>query len=154
MSEELGGSLLLVDYLSWMEIYFTGIPSNNCNIVRHTLDEAVSSCAGPLSYDPSALTFTVSLLCRHPDHMTELNLQPHPAKLICSEYVQCTLMRELEPIPLDTEKEGHWFVGYKGMMCILFVILIMGLTTACQIQLFQILLASDTHGINIVTLNS
>ena len=78
VSDELGGSLLLVDSLSWIEVYFTGIPINNCSIICRTLDEAVSSCADPLSYDPSALKFTVSLLCRHPDHMTDLNTQPHP----------------------------------------------------------------------------
>ena len=48
--------------------------------------------------------------------MTDLNLQPHPAKLIHSEYIQCTLMTELEPIPLDTEKEAHWFNEHKGML--------------------------------------
>ena len=117
ISDELGGSLLLVDSLSWMEVYFTGIPSSNCRVIRHTMDEAVSSCANPLSYEPSALKFTVSLLCRHPDHMTDLSIKPHSAKLIYCKYVQCTLMRELEPIPLDAEKEGHWFTGYKGMIC-------------------------------------
>ena len=116
-SDELGGSLLLVDSLLWMEVYFSGIPSNNCIIIAHTMDEAISSCAGILSYDPFALKFTVSLLCRHPDHMTDLNIQPHPAKLIHSKYVQCPLMTESEPIPLDIEKEGHWFTGYKGMLC-------------------------------------
>ena len=117
LSNDLEGLILLVDSLSWMEIYFTGIPSSNCSVIRHTMDEAVSSCANPLSYEPSALKFTVSLLCRHPDHMTDSSIKPHPAKLIYSKYVQCTLMRELEPIPLDTEKEGHWFTGYKGMIC-------------------------------------
>ena len=121
MSDELGGSLLLVDSLSWMEVYFTGIAISNCSIIHHTLDEAVSSCADPLSYEPSALKFTASLLCRHPDHMTDLNIQPHPAKLIHSKYVQCTLMTELEPIPLDTEKEGHWFTRYKGTLFSTFV---------------------------------
>ena len=116
VSDDLEGLLLLVDSLSWMEVYFSGIPISNCSIIRDTLDEAVSSCADPLSYDPSALKFTVSLLCRHPDHMTDLNIQPHPAKLIYSKYVQCTIMRQLEPIQLDTEKEGHWFTGYKGML--------------------------------------
>ena len=117
-SDELGGSLLLVDSLSWMEVYFTGIPSSNCSVIRHTMDEAVSSCANPLSYKPSALKFAVSLLCRHPDHMTDLSIQPHPAKLIHSKYVHCTLMKELEPLPLDTEKEEHWFTGHKGMLCL------------------------------------
>ena len=115
LSNDLNGLILLVDSLSWMEVYFTGIPSSNCSVIRQTLDEAVSSCANPLSYEPSALKFTVSLLCRHPDHMTDLSIQPHPANLIYSKYVQCTVMRDLEPIPLDTEKEGHWFTGYKGM---------------------------------------
>ena len=58
MSDKLGGSLLLVDSLSWMGVYFTGIPSNNCNIIRHAMNEAVSSCTGPLSYNPSALIYS------------------------------------------------------------------------------------------------
>ena len=122
------------------------------------MDEAVSSCANPLSYKPSALKFTVSLLCRHPDHMTDLSIQPHPAKLIHSKYVHCTLMKELEPLPLDTEKEGHWFTGHKGMLCLVcyvwFVFLITDQTSACQIQLVEVPLVSDTHGMNIFTLNT
>ena len=117
VSDELGGSLLLVDSLYWVEVYFTGILSTNCSAIHCAINEAVSSCADPLWYEPSALKFTVSLLCRHPDHITDLKIQPHPAKLIHSGFVQCTLMTELEPIPLDTEKEGHWFTGYKGMLC-------------------------------------
>ena len=36
-------------------------------------------------------------------------------------FVQCTLMTKLEPIKLDTEKEGYWFTGYKDMLFSTFI---------------------------------
>ena len=117
--EELGGSVLLVDSLTWIEVYFTGLPTNNCRSLNYIIEEAVSSCAEPLLYEPTALRFTVGILCRHPDHVNDSSITPHPAKLIpppTFQHVQCTLMCELKPVPLDAEMEAPWFPDQKGMI--------------------------------------
>ena len=69
MSDKLGRSLLLVDSLSWMEVYFTGISSNNCNVICHAMNEAVSSCAALLSYNLSALIYSYLELVYYVDIM-------------------------------------------------------------------------------------
>ena len=80
------------------------------------MDKWVSSCVDLLSYEPSVLKFTFSLLCTHNDPKTNLNMQPHSAKLINSEYIQCT-------IALHTVRHIGWlgtkfcYVKYVYLIC-------------------------------------
>ena len=114
LPDDVHGSVLLVDSLCWIEVYFTGDP-NKCSVIFDIVEEAVMSCAGPLYYEPSALKFTVAFLCRRAHHE---GVQPHPAELHPRiRKVKCTLENESELIPLDPEKEAPWIKRYEGMLC-------------------------------------
>lgn len=113
--DDLHGSVLLVDSLCWIEVYFTGDP-NKCSVIFDIIEEAITSCAEPLCYEPSALKFTVAFLCRHADHGS---IPSHPAELYPrTRKVKCTLENESELIPLDPEKrrEAPWIKRYEGML--------------------------------------
>ena len=43
-SDDLLGSVLLVYYFYWIEVYFTGLPEN-CLILCQVMNRAISSCA-------------------------------------------------------------------------------------------------------------
>ena len=111
--DDVHGSVLLVDSLRWIEVYFTGDP-NKCSVIFDIVEEAVTSCAGPLYYEPSALKFTVAFLCRRADHES---VQPHPAELFPrTQKVKCALENESELLPLDPEREAPWIKRYEGML--------------------------------------
>ena len=48
------GSLLLVDTMSWIEVYWTS-RDTECSMLRSVVMVAITSCAEPLMYHPSSL---------------------------------------------------------------------------------------------------
>ena len=65
-SEDLLGSVLLIDGFKWIEVYFNGF-IENCPVLRQVIRETISSCADLLAYDHKSLQVTVTLPC-HQDH--------------------------------------------------------------------------------------
>ena len=62
------GSLLLVDTMLWMEIYWTGDPVE-CSTLHSLVNAGINSCAEPLAYHPSALKRYPGTLCNLKHHV-------------------------------------------------------------------------------------
>ena len=110
-SHDLGGTVLLVDAIKWMEIYFTGLP-HNCSILRHIIEESIKECAEVLSYDESAVEFYFGLPCPHNHSKHRIVAKHHPAYARPSaEHVEaiCSIKKELPPIVLTQDKHVKWF---------------------------------------------
>ena len=106
------GSLLLVDTMLWMEIYWTGRASE-CSMLRSVIMAAVFSCAKPLVYHPSALKSNPAILCNQKHHRQRDMPSIHLALVdVSSDNVtvaSCTI-QDLEPIELKKRYQS-WFVG-------------------------------------------
>ena len=111
-SENPAGSLLLVDTILWMEVYWTGRYSE-CSILQSVVTTAIASCAEPLAYHPSALKCHRAILC-NAMHRRQKDLSPvHPARvtvgndnvIIASCTEQCLAPYEL------TERCLCWMKG-------------------------------------------
>ena len=57
----LGGAVLLVDAIYWLEIYYTG-PSNKCCVIRHSVKEGVKAVVEKFRYK---LTLSIPQECFH-----------------------------------------------------------------------------------------
>ena len=57
----LGGAVLLVDAIYWLEIYYTG-PSNKCCVIRHSVKEGVKAVVKKFRYK---LTLSIPQECFH-----------------------------------------------------------------------------------------
>ena len=106
-SENPAGSLLLVDTILWMEVYWTG-RHNECSILESVVTTAISSCAEPLAYHPSALKCQHAILC-NAKHRHQKDLSPvHPARVTVGNYkASCTEQNTLTPFDL-TERSLCW----------------------------------------------
>ena len=97
------GSLLLVDTMLWMEIYWTGDPSE-CSSLRSLITGAIYSCAEPLAYHSSALQCKPGTLCNL-EHHVQRDMPPvHVALVTVNKRkeikVSCTV-QDLPPVELS-----------------------------------------------------
>ena len=106
------GSLLLVDTMLWMEVYWTGRDAE-CSMLRSVVMAAIASCAEPLVYHASALKCYPAILCNQEHHYQPNILSMHLALVdVGSDNVivaSCTV-QDLEPIQLS-QKYYKWMVG-------------------------------------------
>ena len=106
------GSLLLVDTMLWMEVYWTG-RDTECPFLRSVVEAAISLCAKPLAYHQSALTCYPAILCNQKHHPQSDMPSDHLAIVhVDSDNVttaSCTL-QDLEPVKL-TRRYQSWMMG-------------------------------------------
>ena len=112
-SSEPHGSLLLVDTMQWMEIYWTGDPAE-CSVLRSLVTAAIDSCAEPLFYHPSALKCKPGTLCNQ-KHQRQPDMPPvHIALATVNKRkeieMSCT-MQDLPPMELS-ERFQSWMEGF------------------------------------------
>ena len=79
-SLELCGSLLLVDTMLWIEVYWTGDPAV-CFILHSLVTDAIASCAEPLAYHSSALKCKPGTLCNQ-KHLVQQPMPPVHVALV------------------------------------------------------------------------
>ena len=113
-SSEPRGSLLLVDTMLWMEIYWTGDPSE-CSTLRSLVTTAINSCAEPLAYHLSSLKCKPGTLCNL-EHHVQPDMPPvHVALVTVNKRkevkVSCTI-QDLLPVELST-KFQPWMEGFR-----------------------------------------
>ena len=111
-SLELRGTLLLVDTMLWMEIYWTGDPAE-CSVLHSLVTDAIASCAEPLAYHPSALMCDPCTLCNL-KHQFQQDMPPvHLALVTVNKRkevkISCTI-QDLPPMELS-ERFKMWIVG-------------------------------------------
>ena len=117
------GSLLLVDTMLWMEIYWTGDPAE-CSTLRSLVTAAIDSCAEPLAYHPSALKCDPGNLCNL-KHQPQQDMPPvHVALVTVNKRkevkVSCTI-QDLPPVELN--KMFHpWMEGFGELFYFLYYI--------------------------------
>ena len=107
------GSLLLVDTMLWMEIYWTGDPAE-CSTLRSLVTAAIDSCAEPLAYHPSALKCDPGTLCNL-KHQAQQDMPPvHVALVTVNKRkevkVSCTI-QDLPPVELSKMFQP-WMEGF------------------------------------------
>ena len=103
------GSLLLVDTMLWMEIYWTGDPAE-CSSLCSIVTDAIASCAEPLAYHSSALKCDLGVLCNL-EHNVQEDIPPVHVALVTVNIrkevkMSCT-MQYLPPVELS-ERFQPW----------------------------------------------
>ena len=111
-SKEPRGSLLLVDTMLWMEIYWTG-DHEECSGLRSVVTTAIAFCAEPLVYSELALKCNFAFLCRQKHH-NQQDMPPfHLAAVTITKKniakVSCTI-QDLPPVELN-DRCKVWIEG-------------------------------------------
>ena len=116
-SSEPRGSLLLVDTMLWMEVYWTGDPAE-CSTLRSLVTTAIHSCAEPLAYHLSSLKCKHGTLCNL-EHHVQPDMPPVHVALVTVNNrkevkVSCTI-QDLLPVELST-KFQPWMEGFREFL--------------------------------------
>ena len=110
-SEDLLGSVLLIDAFKCIEVYFNGF-IENCPVLRQVIREAISSCADLLGYDHKSLQVTVTLPC-HQDHFIRVS-SSHGVILKYDEgrhIAKCSEDEDVPPFVVTEKRQVCWLNG-------------------------------------------
>ena len=110
-------AVLLVESFGWIEVYYNGLPKY-CPQLCKAIKDAVSSCADLLSYEPSALECTVTVLCQLPHSKQYRKSPPHPVNLKKEPeeyYAHCSIETHLSGLLTD-ERQTCWLTT-EGITC-------------------------------------
>ena len=113
-SDDLDGSVGLMDFHNWLEVYYTGLPGSRCKIILQAIREVLPSCASVLHYDESVANVVPTLLCQN-EHIK--STPPHPAKVSYVDgtlVAKCTEEPTLPPIQLSNKRYVSWFEQEDG----------------------------------------
>ena len=113
-SEDLFGSVLLVDRSYWIEIYYNGL-TKNCFKLRKVICEAISACTDILAYDEGALKAEVTVSCqqKHTDSRHKL----HPVIISWDNdppLIRCSIEKQLPTLELIDARQTCWLIGKFG----------------------------------------
>ena len=97
-SPEPCGSLLLVDTMLWMEIYWTGDPTE-CSTLHSLVTAAIDSCAEPLLYHLSALKCRPGTLCNMEHHVQQDMPPVHVALVTFNKRKEIKLSCTIQDLP-------------------------------------------------------
>ena len=115
-SEDLFGSVLLVDRFYWIEIYYNGV-TKNCFKLRKVICEAISACSDILAYDEGALKAEVTVPCKQ-EH-SESGYKLHPVIISWDDeppLMRCSIEKQLPTLELIDERQTCWLIGeYKRL---------------------------------------
>ena len=107
------GSLLLVDTMLWIEVYWTGDPAE-CSTLRSLVTAAIDSCAEPLAYHPSALKCKPGILCNLKHQAQQAMAPVHVALVTVNKRreikASCTI-QDLPPVELSKVVQ-QWMDGF------------------------------------------
>ena len=109
-SDDLDGSVGLMDCHNWLEVYYTGLPGSRCKIILQAIREVLPSCTSVLHYDESVAHVVPTLLCQN-EH--KKSTPPHPAKVSYVDgklVAKCTDEVILPPVQLTDKRYISWFV--------------------------------------------
>lgn len=110
-SEDLFGSVLLVDQFYWIEVYYNGL-TKNCYKLRQVICQAISTCEAVLDYAKGTLNAEVTVPCQQQHQLGNHKL--HPVILSLDEdppAVRCSVEKKLPTIRLTNERQTCWLIG-------------------------------------------
>ena len=112
-SEDLFGSVLLVDRFYWLEIYYNGL-SENCFQLRNIICKAISTCADILAYNKDAIIAQVTVPCQQKHISSVHDNKLHPVVLSMDKdppIIRCSIEKELPTLRLTDERQTCWLIG-------------------------------------------
>ena len=112
-SEDLFGSILLVDRLYWLEVYYNGL-NENCFQLRCIICEAISTCTDILAYDKDAIIAQVTVPCQQKHLLSIHDNKLHPVVLSMDKdppIIRCSVEKELPTLKLTDERQTCWLIG-------------------------------------------
>lgn len=103
-SDQPRGSLILVDTLQWMEVYWVGRP-RECPLLLSVIKEAIHLCEEPLAYNKSTVTFSPGTLCKQKHNQQADLLHPATVTIDCDNIAVATCeVQDLPPEEIDTKR--------------------------------------------------
>ena len=110
-SEDLFGSVLLVDRFYWIEVYYNGL-SKNCFKLHKIICEAISACTDILAYDKGAVKAEITVPCKQEHIESGYNL--HPVIISWDDdppLMRCSIEKQLPTLELTDERQTCWLIG-------------------------------------------
>ena len=110
-SEDLFGSVLLVDQFYWIEVYYNGL-TENCFQLRKVICKAIATCTEILAYDEGAINAKVTVPCLQEHQLSGHKL--HPVILSMDKNppaIRCSLESHLPTLLLTNERQTCWLIG-------------------------------------------
>ena len=112
-SEDLFGSVLLVDQFYWLEVYYNGL-NENCFQLRNIICKAISTCADILAYNKDAIIAQVTVSCQQKHISSVHDNKLHPVVLSMDKdppVIRCSIEKELPTLRLTDERRTCWLIG-------------------------------------------
>ena len=112
-SEDLFGSVLLVDRFYWLEIYYNGL-SENCFQLHYIICEAISTCAEILAYDKEAVITEITVPCQQKHLLRVHDNKLHPVVLSANKdppVIRYSVEKELPTLRLTDKQQTCWLIG-------------------------------------------
>ena len=98
--------------------YVKGI-AERCTLIRKVLDEALSTCAELLSYEPESIQYIPAVLCRQ-RHSEKVKVHTIDIKNESNFlFGQCTIDHTMPRWKVEDEKELCWFSSTDIINCII-----------------------------------
>lgn len=112
-SEDLFGSVILVDDYKFIEVYFTGNPKD-CYHLRKVILEALSTSAKASSYNEEKLEISATTYCHRKHRREETDKTPHLIKISYKRSppeIRCSIETDLPSIELLNDRQSCWLIG-------------------------------------------
>ena len=113
-SEDLFGSVLLVDQFYWLEIYYNGL-SENCFQLHYIICKAISTCAEILAYDKEAVITEITVPCQQKHLLRVHDNKLHPVVLSANKdppVIRYSVEKELSTLRLTDKQQTCWLIGH------------------------------------------
>ena len=124
-SDDMDGSVVLVDSYNWLELYYTGLPGSHCRNLLQAVMDVLPICADTLHYDSSVSDVVPTLRCQN-EH--EKSVPVHPAKLSYVDGMMvatCTEQKKLPPVKVTDKRHLAWFPQYRDHSKLTIVIILL-----------------------------
>ena len=112
-SEDLFGSIIFVDEVKYIEVYFTG-STKDCYHLRSVILEGLSASAAALAYNEEELEISAVTYCHHNHRRRETKKTPHPINISYKRNppeIRCSIETDLPSIELTDERQSCWLIG-------------------------------------------
>ncbi|XP_019856438.1 PREDICTED: uncharacterized protein LOC109584972 [Amphimedon queenslandica] len=112
-SEDLFGSIIFVDEVKYIEVYFTG-STKDCYHLRSVILEGLSVSAAALAYNEEELEISAVTYCHHNHRRRETKKTPHPISISYKRNppeISCSIETDLPSIELTDKRQSCWLIG-------------------------------------------